>query len=272
VRTWLSQRQGSSPSLLTLDGWPRVAARAQGGAVRVTAVEQKASIPVAAREALDDWVRQHGLLRDRVIISLEYVQRVAARVELAGRTTSPEVPIADLLREFFPTQRATPTPQQSGAEQQWPSPLREMVSVRPAQLRARHLNALQEELAGRIDARPEDALGTEYRIDLPQPVAAALTAAGAGTDGSGAAAAQARLAVLRRRLAGLAEMLARDRYAPAHLMADYLEAIEDGGDDSEYSSSDGSHEEGGLGLVAGLRLEHTYHALVQVRQASAVLT
>jgi hypothetical protein len=78
VQNWLSQRQESPPALLTLDGWPRVAARVQGGAVRVTVVEQKASIPVAVREALEDWVRQHGLLRDRVTLSLECVQSVAA--------------------------------------------------------------------------------------------------------------------------------------------------------------------------------------------------
>ncbi len=52
-------------------------------------------------------------------------------------------------------------------------------------------------------------------------------------------------------------------------MADYLAFIEDGGDDGEYSSSGGDDEEGWLGHVAGLRLEHTYHALVQVRRASA---
>jgi hypothetical protein len=161
------------------------------------------------------------------------------RVERAGLAGSPETPIEDLLRDFFPAQQAAASPQQSASAQQWSSPLREMLAVRPARMRARHLNALQEVLAGLIDARPEDALGTGYRVDLPPSAAAALTAAVAGTDGLGAAAAQERLAVLQRRLVGLAEMLARDGFSPAYPMADYLAFIEDGGDDGEYSSSGG---------------------------------
>ena len=290
TRAWLLQRLGAPPVKMTLDGWPRTGST-RTGMVRVTAAGQADAIPADARAALNEWVLRFGLLRDSITIALELVQRIAARIEFAGRAVSPETTLVELFRDLLQQPQrqgqANAGTQGSGHVQVAgvaaaaasalgiPSPLKEMLSAMPGrqQLRVRHLNALLTELASRIDVRPEEALTAAYRVELPAPAAATLDSAAeaatvcasaragraAAASAAAAAAARRRLATLLKRLMGLAERAVRDGFPAAQDMGPYLEAI----DDSDVEDG----EEGWSALVVGLRLEHLYHTLARVRLA-----
>ena len=293
-RLWLGQTLDGPPTQLTMDGWPRLnifGLAGSAGLVRVTAAGQVESIPSDAREALDEWVLRSGLLRDRVTYALEVVQRVAAHVERAGRTVSPETPVADLVRDLL-SARSIILP--SAAErtartgpgddtENIPSPLKQMLMARPGrpQMRVRHLNALQAELASRIHARPENDLAAVYRAELPtsafsSELDAAAEAAEAAADenrfsktshgpkGRNTSEWQRKLVALRLRLQLLAEMILRDGCSPLNEMGPYLESIVD-------DETDGYAEDGWAAMCEGLRLEHTFHALSRVRQALVTL-
>ena len=142
TRAWIMQQLAAPAMQLTLEGWPILPER-RSSMVRVTAVGQAAAIPADVRATLDAWVLQHGLLRDRIVVSLELVQRVAALVQRDGRAASPEAQLSDLLRSLL--HELSLTGAVLLASSAVPSPLKEMLQIRAGapQLRARHLNALQ---------------------------------------------------------------------------------------------------------------------------------
>ena len=123
-------------------------------------------------------------------------------------------------------------------------------------LRIKHLNALQDYLSERIDSRVEEALTPAYRTPIDDDKfrhdCRALH--------------QEQLSCLIRKLSILAEILARQKYHPFHGMVEhgYLAEIE-----VECHAPAGDDDPNLDSALENLRLEHTFHALTELRMLHA---
>jgi hypothetical protein len=183
----------------SLDDWPQVH-RVPAGIVRLGTLEQAVALPHECIAAIDEYVKHHGLLRDRVALALDILKRIALSIESSPRKISPETLLQDKVFDCRPPPRASLLdilhPQKS----------------KKLGVRVKHLNALQEHLCERMDAKAEDALCTDYRTALEKRHWSRLETS--LTSPTPKHVQDARY--LLQKLTVLAEMLARDAYPPFH--------------------------------------------------------
>jgi hypothetical protein len=183
----------------SLDDWPQVH-RVPAGIVRLGTPEQAKALPNECIAAIDEYVRHHGLLRDRVWLALDILKKIALSIESSSSKISPETWLQDKIFDGRP-----------------PPPASLLDILHPQKgkklgVRVKHLNALQEHLCERMDAKAEDALCTAYRTPLEKRHLSSLETS--LTSPSPKHAQDARY--LLQKLAALAEMLARNAYPPSH--------------------------------------------------------
>ena len=203
LRIWLQQTV--SLVKLSLEDWP-LTKRVPTGVVRLNAEDQSAALPHECIAAIDEFFRQYGLLRDKVCVALEILNRIAAWVHSSADKISPETWLQDKL---------------FGSKHPPHSSLLDIFKGKRLGVRLKHLNALQDHLCERIEAKAEDHLGAAYRTPLDDEQSShletemiALSAKKEGSPGC---------RLLLRKLSGLAERLARDAHPPDHGVLLYRE-------------------------------------------------
>ena len=197
LRLWL--RQTLQLVKFSLEDWPQVQP-VPAGIVRLSTLEQALALPHECIAAIDEYVRQNGLLRDRVCLALDILKKMALSIEACRGKISPETWLQDKIfggRHPLPASLLTIFDPQKGKK---------------LGVRVKHLNALQEHLCERLEAKAEDALSTAYRTPLEHSHQSHLEASLASPTPKRFQEA----CYLLRKLAALAEMLARNAYAPSH--------------------------------------------------------
>jgi hypothetical protein len=193
LRMWLKQTLNLVK--FSLDDWPQAQA-VPAGIVRLGVMEQASALPQECIAAIDEFFRQHGLLRDKVCLALHILKKIALSIEASQNKISPETWLQD---KIF-GERLAP-----------PSSLLEIFDPKKGKrldVRLKHLNALQEHLCGRIEAKAEDVLGTAYRTPLDHAQLSHLK--------NSLSIFTPKHRFLLRKLSTLAEMLSRDAYAASH--------------------------------------------------------
>jgi hypothetical protein len=183
----------------SLDDWPQVH-RVPAGIVRLGTPEQAKALPNECIAAIDEYVRHHGLLRDRVWLALDILKKIALSIESSSSKISPETWLQDKIFDGRP-----------------PPPASLLDILHPQKgkklgVRVKHLNALQEHLCERMDAKAEDALCTAYRTPLEKRHLSRLETSLTSPTLENVQDAR----YLLQKLAALAEMLARNAYPPSH--------------------------------------------------------
>jgi hypothetical protein len=197
LRRWLMQTMKLVK--FSLDDWPQVH-RVPAGIVRLGIPEQAKALPNECVAAIDEYVRENGLLRDRVSLALDILKKIALSIESCPRKISPETLLQDMVFDGM-------TPPSASLL----DILHPQKGEKPG-VRVKHLNALQEHLCERMDVKAEDALCTAYRTPLEKEHLSRLeTSLTIPTPEHGQ---DARY--LLQKLAALAEILARNTYPPSH--------------------------------------------------------
>jgi hypothetical protein len=194
------------------------------------------ALPAEAKAALERRVHDNELREDGVICALEWAHKVAAWADLSrsSNTVSWEMPLV----------KCSITP---------PECIRnELGSTENAKqaVCVKHLNALQEFLAGLLQIRPESSLPAAYRTELPNKQAYMHSA-------TQLAASDRR--VLFRRLVAYVTHVLRNACSPDWSLSDCLENVPD---DSDLDDDDLAQV---LAPVEGLFAKHIYHALDVLR-------
>ena len=203
LRQWLMQTLKRLVKF-SLDDWPLVHP-VPAGIVRLGTLEQAVALPHECIAAIDEYVRHHGLLQDRVSLALDILKKIALSIESSPRKISPETLLQDKVFDCRPP----PPPSLLDILQEGQEAWQKGKSLG---VRVKHLNALQEHLCERMDAKAEDALCTAYRTPLEKRHLSSLETS--LTSPSPKHAQDARY--LLQKLAALAEMLARNAYPPSH--------------------------------------------------------
>lgn len=190
----------------TLDGWPRTQ-RVPAVVVRLPAEEQTPALPQECIMAIDEFFRQNGLLHDEVDLAMGVLKKIALAVEGSPEKISPET----LLHEKISALKMRVPRRVDSTLMSKPSLLNilERRSSHNLGVRVKHLNALQDYLLERIQAKPEDYLDMKYRKVLTPGQAACLCSGEDADD-------KEQQYCLLRKLSVLAEMLVRNEYPEHH--------------------------------------------------------
>jgi len=195
LRGWLSQTLQLAE--FSLDGWPQIAS-VPAGMVRLPADEQAVVLPPECILAIEDFFCEFGILRDKICLALEVFKKIALAVESAPHKISPETMLQDRISTCGC--RLPPSPSLFD--------IFELRKGRKIVLRIKHLNALQDYLSDRIEAKAEDMLDLAYRTPLDEDQLSRLCFPQHCH--------HSRPKTLLKKLSILAEKLARDAYPPEH--------------------------------------------------------
>ena len=183
----------------SLDDWPQ-AQPVPAGIVRLGVMEQASALPQECIAAVDEFCRQHGLLRDKVCLALHILKKIALSIEASQDKISPETWLQD---KIFCSRLAHS------------SSLLDIFDPKKGKklgVRVKHLTALQEHLCERIEAKAEDVLGTAYRTPLDHEQLSHLKKSLSISTTKHFH----QACFLQRKLSTLAEMLSRDAYPASH--------------------------------------------------------
>jgi len=195
LQGWLSQTLQLAE--FSLDGWPQIAS-VPAGMVRLPADEQAVVLPPECILAIEDFFCEFGILRDKICLALEVLKKIALAVESAPHKISPETMLQDRISTCGC--RLPPSPSLFD--------IFELRKGRKIVLRIKHLNALQDYLSDRIEAKAEDVLDLAYRTPLDEDQLSSLCFPQHCH--------HSRPKTLLKKLSILAEKLARDAYPPEH--------------------------------------------------------
>jgi hypothetical protein len=208
VRAWLTQMGSLQLVKFSLEGWPRIR-QVPACIVRLPAHEQTPALPHELVEAIDEYFLQYGLLRDKALLALEALKKIAMAVNAAGGRISPEAPLHEKVLALLPPAACSANGERTlvgGHAEPPPDLLYVLGKAGKGGLRVKHLNALQDCLSERIDSRVEQALPPAYRTPIDDVKfwrdIEALD--------------KEQLSSLIRKLSTLAEMLARQQHFPSH--------------------------------------------------------
>ena len=191
---WLTQ---STRQLATfsLDGWPQITS-VPAGMVRLPADEQAPVLPPDCIIAIETFFQLHGILRDKICSALDVFKKIALAVQSSPHKISRETMLQDKISTCGCKLPSSPSL----------FDLFELRQGKKIDLQIKHLNALQDYLSDRIEAKAEDVLENAYRTPLNDDQLSSLCSRQHDHQQS----------YLLKKLSILAEMLARDAYPPEH--------------------------------------------------------
>lgn len=262
VHAWLTQTGSLQLVRFSMEGWPRLQ-QVPACVVRLPPHQQTPALPHEFAEAIEEYFKQYGLLRDKVLLALEALKKIAMAINANIGRISPETPLSEKVSTLLPCiPPGVPGKVLNGRcdnAHESPPDLVHFLAQQKAgklSLRIKHLNALQDYLSERIDSRVEEALTPAYRTPIDDDkFRHGCTALH-----------QEQLSCLIRKLSILAEILARQKYHPFHGMVEhgYLAEIE-----IECHAPAGDDDPNLDSALENLRLEHTFHALTELRMLHA---
>jgi hypothetical protein len=211
VRAWLTQTGSLQLVSFSLQDWPRIQ-QVPACVVRLPAHEQTPALPYEYDEAIHEYFKQYCLLRDKVLLALEALKKIAMAINAHVGRISPETLLSEKVSALPPPTSSSVPGNVKGRSSNAHEPPPDLVQFLAQEktgkvgLRIKHLNALQDYLSELIDSRAEEALLPAYRTPIDDPkfrdACAALH--------------DEQLSFLIRKLAILAEILARQQYPPHH--------------------------------------------------------
>ncbi len=203
LRDWLEQ---TVPSLVifSLDDWPRIQ-RVPAGVVRLPADEQAPALPPDWVLTIDDFFNQYGLLRDQVCLALDIFKKIALLAMSDSTKISPETPLQEKISAFVQKHPVSALKPSSNISPRLLDIFDPHTVPKKVCLRMKHLNALQDYLSNRIDAKVEDNLSITYRVPLSQQQLSHLSSINTK---------QTHPSFLLGMLLDLAERLQRNAYPP----------------------------------------------------------